>query len=166
MTNLVFSTPDSVLGWEAIDDRVMGGVSSSRMVFHPEGHAVFEGTVSRANGGGFASVRHTALRLGAADTVSYRLHVRGDGKRYKLNLRLDGAFDGVNHQAVFEPPAHQWADVDLPLAAFKATYRGRVVPGAPALHPEQVCQMGWMVADGQTGPFVLAIRSVDCVNSP
>ena len=106
------------------------------------------------------------LRLGAADTVSYRLHVRGDGKRYKLNLRLDGAFDGVNHQAVFEPPAHQWADVDLPLAAFKATYRGRVVPGAPALHPEQVCQMGWMVADGQTGPFVLAIRSVECVNSP
>ena len=166
MTNLDFSTPASVRGWEAIDDRVMGGVSSSRMVFHPEGHAVFEGVVSRANGGGFASVRHNTLRLGEASTVAYRLLVRGDGKRYKLNLRMDGAFDGINHQAVFQPPANQWADVDLPLAAFSATHRGRAVPGASALRPDQVCQMGWMVADGQTGPFVLAIRSVDCVNLP
>ena len=166
MTDLHFSTPASVAGWTAIDDRVMGGVSSSRLVFHPEGHAVFEGTVSRANGGGFASVRHNTLRLGAGDTVAYRLRVRGDGKRYKLNLRMDGAFDGVSHQAAFQPPADQWTEVDLPLQAFSATHRGRAVPGAPALRPDRVRQVGWMVADGQTGPFVLAIRSVVCVNLP
>lgn len=164
MTRLDFSTPASVAGWTAVDDRVMGGCSRSRLLFHSDGHAVFEGTVSQANGGGFASVRHAAQRLGAADTVALCLSVRGDGKRYKINLRMDGAFDGIHHQAAFEPAAGVWLDVVLPLATFSARYRGRAVPGAPALRPDRVCQVGWMVADGQTGPFALEIRSVACLS--
>lgn len=53
------------------------------------GYAIFEGEDSTANGGGFASVHHQKLRLGFPGTQSYRLHVRGDGKRFKLNLRMD-----------------------------------------------------------------------------
>ena len=37
LTEVVFDRPDSVTGWSAIDDRVMGGVSSSRMRFEPAG---------------------------------------------------------------------------------------------------------------------------------
>lgn len=82
---LDFHAPDCVHGWSAIDDRVMGGVSTSQLVFHPDGHAVFTGVVSTDRGGGFASVRHPALSLGDAGTVGYGLQVRGDGKRYKFN---------------------------------------------------------------------------------
>ena len=95
----------------------MGGVSSSRLRHDPAGHAVFEGVVSADNGGGFASVRHSQLPLGSPDTIAYRLQVLGDGKRYKLNLRTDPAFDGVNHQAEFHPPAGQWTTIELPLLA-------------------------------------------------
>jgi len=160
MQGLHFNTPESVNGWSAIDDRVMGGVSQSRLTFHPEGHAVFEGVVSTDNGGGFASVRHPELRLGDAGTAGYRLHVRGDGKRYKLNLRIDGGLDGVNYQAVLQPPDGRWVEVTLPLNLFSPSYRGRPVPNALALRPEQACQVGWMVADGQFGPFRLDIRSI------
>ena len=160
---LHFNAPESVDGWTAIDDRVMGGVSSSRMTFHPDGHAVFEGVVSTDNGGGFASVRHPQLRLGDAGTVGYRLQVRGDDKRYKLNLRMDGGLDGVNYQAVFQPPADRWVDLLLPLTVFSPRFRGQRVPSAPTLRPERVCQVGWMVADGQAGPFQLAIRTVSCL---
>lgn len=160
---LRFNAPESVDGWTAIDDRVMGGVSTSRMSFDPDGHAVFEGVVSTDNGGGFASVRHPELRLGDASTVGYRLQVRGDGKRYKLNLRMDAGLDGVNYQAVFWPPANRWVDVVLSLNVFSPRYRGQPVPSAATLRPQQVCQVGWMVADGQIGAFQLAIRSVTCL---
>jgi NADH dehydrogenase [ubiquinone] 1 alpha subcomplex assembly factor 1 len=165
MKGLHFNVPESVDGWGAIDDRVMGGVSCSRLCLHPDGHAVFEGEVSTKNGGGFASVRHEQLRLGDRGAEGYRLLVRGDGKRYKLNLRTDGGLDGIQYQAAFQPPAEQWVDVVLPLNLFMPRFRGRPVPNVPPLHPERVCQVGWMVGDGQTGPFRLDIRSVVALGS-
>jgi NADH dehydrogenase [ubiquinone] 1 alpha subcomplex assembly factor 1 len=160
---LDFTSAESVEGWTAIDDRVMGGVSQSRLGFHADGHAVFAGAVLLDNGGGFASVRHPELALGDASTVGYRLHVRGDGKRYKLNLRMDNDFDGVNHQAVFQPPAGRWVDIVLPLSMFSARLRGRPAPGSPTLKPDRVCQVGLMVGDAQAGPFSLDIKSLVCL---
>ena len=160
MQSLHFNTPESVNGWSAIDDRVMGGVSQSRLTFHPEGHAVFEGEVSTQNGGGFASVRHAQLRLGEQGSQGYRFHVRGDGKRYKLTLRTDQGLDGVNYQAVLQPPAGRWVEATVPLNLFNPSYRGRPVPNAPALRPEHMCQVGWMVADGQVWPLRVEIRSI------
>jgi len=160
---LDFTQATAVEGWAAIDDRVMGGLSKSSLVFHPDGYAVFTGMVSLENGGGFASVRHPCLRLGDAQTVGYRLHVRGDGKRYKLNLRMDSDFDGVNHQALFQPPAGRWVEVVIPIGMFSARRRGQPAPGAPTLVPGQVCQVGWMVGDGQAGPFALEIMNLVCL---
>ena len=166
MHSIQFNEPETLVGWTSIDDRVMGGVSRSRLTFHPDGHAVFAGQVSRAHGGGFASVRHAAQRLGAPDTASYSLSVCGDGRCYKLNLRMDEGLDGVNYQAGFQPPAGQWTNIELPLPVFSPSFRGRPVPGAPSLRPEKVCQVGFMVADGQVGPFQLAVRSVTALPAP
>lgn len=70
------SNPDAVLPWQAIDDRVMGGASMSRLRHDPAGYAVFEGEVSFENGGGFASVRNSqfAIQSGAGQLL---LVVRG-----------------------------------------------------------------------------------------
>jgi NADH dehydrogenase [ubiquinone] 1 alpha subcomplex assembly factor 1 len=157
-----FTEPDCSQAWHAIDDRIMGGESRSRLRHDPAGYAVFEGTVSPDNGGGFASVRHAGLSLGAANAMAYRLEVLGDGKRYKLNLRTDQTFDGVNYQAVFQPPAGQWSTIELPVDAFVATFRGRPV-SAPPLAPYRVSQVGLMIADRQWGPFALGLRSLVCV---
>lgn len=155
-----FESAVSVAGWYAIDDRVMGGASRSRLRHDPAGHAVFEGTVSLENNGGFASVRSPASDLGVAGASAYVLDVRGDGRRYKLTLRADDTFDGVNYQAAFEAPADTWALVRLPVSGFRPTFRGRSVPGAPPLDPMRVRQVGLMVADRQAGPFALAVRSM------
>jgi hypothetical protein len=92
--------------------------------------------------------------------VSYVLEVRGDGKRYKLNLRTDDAFDGVNYQVAFETPRDQWTTVRLPVAGFRATFRGRIMATAPPLDPARVRQVGLMIADRQAGSFSLAVRSI------
>ncbi|MDP1650111.1 MAG: CIA30 family protein [Rubrivivax sp.] len=59
MTALLFDFRDPLTAndWAAIDDRVMGGISRSRLRHDPKGHAVFEGEVSLERNGGFASVR-------------------------------------------------------------------------------------------------------------
>ena len=38
-----FSDAHAITGWTAIDDRIMGGVSHSRLRYELSGHAVFEG---------------------------------------------------------------------------------------------------------------------------
>lgn len=100
MLDLKFTTAALVDGWKAIDDRVMGGVSSSQLAFHEDGYAVFPGLISSDNGGGSASVRHPELGLRDEETVGYRLQVRGDGKRYKFNLRMEAALDGTPKSAL------------------------------------------------------------------
>ncbi len=52
-----FADPNAVIAWQAIEDRVMGGISCSRLHSAPTGHAVFEGEVSLERNGGFVSVR-------------------------------------------------------------------------------------------------------------
>ncbi len=155
-----FADDAAVAGWSAIDDRVMGGVSSSRLRHDVAGHAVFEGVVSLERNGGFASVRSRPQDLGVPGGEAFLLQVCGDDQRYKLNLRCDAAQDGVNYQATFQPPAGVWTEVRLPLGAFSATWRGRSVPDAAPLDPARLSQLGLVIADGQAGPFALALRSV------
>lgn len=159
-----FETPKSTEGWHAINDGVMGGVSSSRLRCDPAGHAVFEGEVSLENNGGFASVRAPVLELGCADTVAYLLTVWGDGHTYKLNFRTDSGFDGVNYQAAFTPSPGSWTQTVLPLAAFSPTFRGRLVNGAPPLQPQLVKQVGLMISDKQAGAFRLLLQSIEAVS--
>lgn len=155
-----FDQPASVEAWGAIDDRVMGGVSRSRLRFDPAGHAVFEGVVSLDRGGGFASVRSSPRALSAPGAQAYVVEVLGDGRRYKLNLHTDAGLDGVQYQAVFEPPPDLWLSLHVPVEAFRPTFRGRLIPGAPPLDPSRVRQIGLMIADRQAGPFALAIRGI------
>ena len=139
----------------------MGGVSVSRVRFDLAGYAVFEGEVSLENNGGFASVRASGLHLGRADTVGYALTVWGDGHTYKLNLRTDSGFEGVNYQAVFTPVPGVWTRTVLPLAAFEPSFRGRIVKDAPPLRPDMVRQVGLMISGKQAGEFRLMVKAIE-----
>lgn len=159
-----FDAPTTTHNWQPINDRVMGGVSTSRMSFDLAGHAVFEGTVSLENNGGFASVRTPLLDLRCADTAAYALTVCGDGHTYKLNLRTDTGFDGLNYQAAFKPVLGQWSQIYLPVAVFVPIFRGRTVQGAALLQPELVRQVGLMISDRQAGPFRLLVKTIEAVS--
>ena len=117
-----FGNPGSVNDWAAIDDRVMGGVSRSRLRYDPEGHAVFEGQVSLERNGGFASVRSSPGARGKPGAVTCAIEVRGGGKQFKLNLLTDDGFDSLNYQCGFTPNGDDWQTIQLPLRAFRATF--------------------------------------------
>ncbi|MFO1431759.1 MAG: CIA30 family protein [Candidatus Competibacteraceae bacterium] len=157
---LRFESPAAVADWYAIDDRVMGGVSHSRFRDDRAGYAVFEGVVSLEHHGGFASVRSRPRDFGMPPSLNDVLEVCGDGKQYTLSVRTDAAFDGVNYQAAFAPPAGIWSVVRLPRLAFLPTFRGRPVPSAPPLDSARVRQIGFLIADQPVDAFALAIRSI------
>jgi hypothetical protein len=162
-----FQDPAAVVGWEAVDDRVMGGISQSRFSHDPGGFAVFAGTVSLQRNGGFASVRAPLAGPCAAHAQHCQIEVHSSDKSaklYKLNLITSPQFDGINYQAEFSPgpglsPA-AWQTISLPIASFSARFRGRAVSHAERLESARICQVGLMISGGQAGDFALAIRRI------
>lgn len=156
-----FAAPREAARWQSIDDRVMGGVSVSRMEA-ASGCSLFTGELSLENQGGFASVRAPLAgaaggRVALVGARTLLLACRGDGKTYKLRFCTEPGFDGVNHEARFETRAGQRSEVSLELSAFAPVWRGRPVPGAPPLDPAAVQSLGLMLADRQVGPFCLEL---------
>jgi len=163
----------------ALDDVVMGGVSSSGFSIQPNAGevqgtpaGVFAGNVTSANNGGFASVRSRNISppadLGAYDGVQLRL--KGDGQRYKLVLRTTEAWDGVGYTVSFDTVADTWQTVKVPFSSFKAIFRARSVPDAHPLNAANIVSVQLMLSkfeyDGKLNPawregrFELPVESI------
>jgi len=161
-----FGDPDEVRRWHAVDDVVMGGRSSSRLVVSAEDTALFVGELSLENNGGFASVRTSGARCSLVGARSVRLSVKGDGRTYRLRCVAETDIGEIGYQVSFQTRAGEWMEVELPLSDFEPRWRGRPVENAPALHPAAVHGLGLMIADGQQGVFRLELRSIARVTGP
>jgi NADH dehydrogenase [ubiquinone] 1 alpha subcomplex assembly factor 1 len=162
ITLMTISLDSNLQAWRAVNDGVMGGVSTGRMV--RAGDTLrFEGELSLENNGGFASVRRPVDQdLSRATLV--RVQVRGDGRKYQFRIRQDSGFDGVAWRAEFTSSS-DWQTLDLPLDEFIPVFRGRQVPGAGPVDPSSIQQVGFLLADKQPGRFALDIRSIEFVST-
>jgi hypothetical protein len=154
---LDFDDPADVEAFSPIDDAVMGGVSSSRMVQAAPGIAAFEGRVSLENNGGFASVRSRPRDWGMGGASTLVLRLRSDGKTYRINLRTPNAPSAFRFEAPLDLPAGEWREVEVPVAALRAKAFGRPVPLVGPPDPARVRQLGFMISDRQVGSFRLEI---------
>ncbi len=153
-----FTRPDAC-PWFAIDDVVMGGVSHSTMRME-NGRAVFTGVVSLDHGGGFASVRSHPALWDLRDYTGIELTLLGDGRRYKLRLKTDPGFDGVNWETAFATEAGARQTVRFAFGDLAPVYRGKPVSGAPTFDPGRIATFGLLISDRQSGPFRLEIETV------
>jgi monofunctional biosynthetic peptidoglycan transglycosylase len=156
-----FSKPAEYERWRSVNDRVMGGLSSGSIRSDPAGYAVFSGSVSFENNGGFASVRSLAVDLDLRGYRGISLQVRGDGKSYRLTLKLSPESDGVMYMARFTAEGAKWRTVQLPFDGFVPTFRGRALNDVPPVDPREIKSIGFMIADRQEGPFKLDIRAIE-----
>lgn len=152
-----FGLKAPVSEWRTVNDTVMGGVSSSRMMQTDGGNALFVGTVSLDNNGGFASVRGPSIKDSIGEFEGIAVRIRGDGKKYKIGLRTDEMFDGVFHQADFSSQSGQWQVVSIAFADFVPTYHGRRLSDDKRMKPEDINSVSFLIADKQNGPFRLEI---------
>ncbi|MEM7305740.1 MAG: CIA30 family protein [Planctomycetota bacterium] len=150
-------------GWRPVHDGVMGGVSDGRASATDAG-VRFAGTLSLANGGGFASFRREVAWPELAAWDGLRLRIRGDGRTYKLILRTSAR--GVTWQTPFATRVGAWAAVDLPFDELVPRWRGRPVVDAGPFDPGELRELGLMIADKQAGEFALLLASVEAFRRP
>ncbi|UKP00798.1 CIA30 family protein [Nostoc sp. UHCC 0870] len=158
-----FTNPSTELRniWGALDDVVMGGVSSSNMQWL-DNTAVFTGNVSTANSGGFASVRTKNFEppFNLSGYTGVELRVKGDGQRYKLFLRTDSKWDGLGYSYSFDTVANTWINVRIPFTDFVPVFRAKIVKDAPAIDQSTISSFQLMLSkfeyDGALNPHFSA----------
>ncbi|MCC5638993.1 CIA30 family protein [Nostoc sp. CHAB 5844] len=157
--------------WGALDDVVMGGVSSSNIQL-TENTAVFAGNVSTENSGGFASVRTKNFDppFNLSDFTGVELRVKGDGQRYKIFLRPDATWDGLGYSYSFDTVADTWINIRIPFAELTPVFRAKTVKDAPPLNASRISSFQLMLSkfeyDGALNPkftpggFSLQVESI------
>ncbi len=140
--------------WFVINDGVMGGVSSSSAQI-VGGVLEFSGRVRLDNNGGFASVRSSAGIYNLEAASSLTLRVRGDGKRYAVQLG-SSSVRGVLYRAEFDTKAGQWFEVKLPFNAFQPTRFGQSLSGYP-LERGKIEHFGFIIANKKAESFKLEL---------
>lgn len=141
--------------WQSIGDPVMGGESSGTLEPVDESTSVFHGEVSLANGGGFASVKADIPVVDMSSCYGLRLRVRGDGKAYKLGLRMHQDRNAPVYQHGFSPEAGAWQTVTLPFSGFVPRLRGRTLHDAPPLNASRIASVSLFISGGQEGAFAI-----------
>ena len=162
MNNMMidFTDAEESQCWTAINDDVMGGISQGRIELSPEGIALFSGQLALENNGGFASIRRRSDNYNLNACTGVMIKVKGDGRTYQFRVKTDEQYDGIAYRTLFATDAHQWQTLTLPFSGFSASFRGKPVPGAPILRPEQIRQLGFLLADKQPGLFCLEIAGI------
>ncbi len=154
-----FKNPESFKPWQVVNDTVMGGVSESSLQPGGKGTALFKGTVSLKNNGGFCSTssrENKKYDLSGFQGIGVR--VKGDGKTYMLTVKTDASFSGYAYQFPFATKKDQWMTVTVPFKDFVARFRGQPVPNAPPVKSSDITSFGFLIADKQEGPFALEIE--------
>jgi NADH dehydrogenase [ubiquinone] 1 alpha subcomplex assembly factor 1 len=157
-----FTTPGGVDGWRAVNDTVMGGVSSGELGWS-EGMLVFTGELSLDNGGGFASMRSARIEPEeAAEWASRpgpRIEADGDGRAWTVEVRTDD--DDGGWVSTLQTSADGLTEVELPWASFSPVTRFLDPrPTAEPLDPARVVTVAFYLVDGVEGPFRLGVRSI------
>ncbi|PSN17889.1 complex I intermediate-associated protein 30 (CIA30) [filamentous cyanobacterium CCP5] len=168
-----FSKPDAnaVAIWGPLDDVVMGGVSDSGFRLEAD-YAVFTGTVSTANSGGFASVRTRNFKppLNLATYQGIELQVQGDGQRYKFFLRDQDGWDALAYGYSFDTTRDEWVTVQIPFDQLTPVFRAKTQPEASPFNPSSIRSIQLMLSKFEydkalnphfePGPFYLRIRQI------
>lgn len=152
-----FSTKSSLDNWYTVDDVVMGGVSSSSFEINKQGHAIFSGSVSLDNNGGFASLRHVfqQIEMDSFQTIAIRL--KGDGLRYQF--RVKSSRNERHSYTYYFDTSGSWEWVEIPLSEMYPNWRGRRLnyPNYPAVTLEEI---GILIGNNKPEAFRLEIDKI------
>lgn len=152
-----FTKPDDRNQWRPINDTVMGGISASQLQLTGEGFALFTGTVSLENNGGFASLQSTPSAYDFTGYEGIAIRIKGDGKRYKFSLKSNIFLDSPRYEASFVTDKGVWATVTIPFNTLVPTFRGSVLTNETPIDISQVKSFSFLISDKQEGTFRLEI---------
>ncbi|WP_333607053.1 CIA30 family protein [Arsukibacterium sp.] len=144
-----------------IHDTVMGGRSDGLLTRLAEPAGLrFEGHLSLANNGGFASAEFAlAQALPAVEFRTLELAALADGRKYQLRLKTPFIPQGVAYVAEFQSSS-QLQRYQFEPFNFRGQFRGRLVTGLPALNFSDVSHISLMLADSNQGTFAIELFTI------
>lgn len=159
MVIIDFQQSEELDNWVIVNDTVMGGRSSAQLDIN-DGTLVFSGILSLENNGGFASTRRVDNGKTWLSDKPIQIQVKGDGREYQFRFRTKQSAQGVNYVASFKTKANEASVFQFNQSDFVAQYRGRIVKDAPALDFINIEQVGFLLADGNLGEFMLLVERI------
>ncbi len=157
LTIIDFNKNTSLIGWRVVDDVVMGGQSNGDFKINNEGHAVFSGTVSTANNGGFSSLRHRFDKLNVSKFKSIKIRVKGDGNKYQFRLKPN-KFNQFSYTTYFQTTT-EWETIEIKLTDLIPTFRGRILD-MDNYEGKELEEIGFLIGNKKNQEFKLIIDRI------
>ena len=156
-TLVQFGRDTGLAGWQVENDDVMGGLSRGRLEINEAGNALFTGTVSLENNGGFSSIQQA---FAPVDVSAYRavcLGLKGDGKRYQL--RVQSSADASHAYAFDFDTGGEWEVVEIPFADMYAIRHGDRLD-RPNYPGQTLGHLQLLIGNGRAESFQLEIDRI------
>ncbi len=162
-TNTIFdfTVTSNLSNWIVINDGVMGGRSFGRFSLSPEGHGVFEGTISLENNGGFSSVRYQMASVEVASTNKIRIRLKGDGSDYQFRVK-NKRENRYSYIKRFQTSG-EWEEIEIELSDMYPGFRGRRLD-RPNFSHETIEEITFLIGNKKTQDFKLLIDHIVLVN--
>lgn len=155
-----FSKERERRNWYVVTDAVIGGTSRGSLTEGRGKYALFSGSVVSRESGGFVSVWSSDEYMDLSPYRGLAVRLRGDGKTFRVALKMGRGVDAIQYMARVTPPRSGWSVVRVRFRELVPMFQGSLIAKAPPFNPRQVFAVGIMVADGQDGYFELLIESV------
>ncbi|SDW54454.1 CIA30 family protein [Flavobacterium degerlachei] len=153
-----FNKNANIQGWKIVDDAVMGGESSGTFKLSPDGHGVFEGSVSLENNGGFSMVRYPFDKIKVNKDNKIILKLRGDGKKYQLRIK-DNSSNYYWYISAFATSG-AWQEIEIPLKDMYPSFRGKKMD-LPDFSQNHIEEIAFLIGNKKSEKFKLIIDKIE-----
>ena len=152
-----FNKDANISAWRTLNDGVMGGVSASTFKLNKDGNGVFQGEVSTANNGGFASVRYSSsVKVGNSKTIKFRF--KGDGKDYQFRIK-NKTSDFESYITSFSTSG-KWETIAINLSDLYPSFRGRKLD-KPNFNKKTFEEISILIANKKNETFKLILDRIE-----
>ena len=152
-----FSGSSDLAGWQVVNDNVMGGLSQSSFIINENENAVFKGSVSLDNNGGFCSVQTSFDQINVKEFQKINIRLKGDGKIYQFRIKSKRT-DYHSFIAYFQTTG-EWQETEIILKDMYPGYRGRKLD-MPDFSDETIEEIAFLIGNKKEENFELEISQI------
>ncbi len=152
-----FKSKEDTNNWYVINDGVMGGLSSNSLEIMADGKALFKGSVTTENNGGFASVRYAFSKKEVSKFTHIVLRIKGDGKDYQFRIKEE---QQQRHSYITPfSTLGKWEIIKISFSKFYPSFRGNTLD-IPNFSGKYIEEIAFLIANKTKESFQLEIESI------
>lgn len=152
-----FTQKSNLSNWHVVNDDVMGGMSQGNFILNEEGNAIFSGTVSLENNGGFSLLRYGIGNTDISGKTTVLIHLKGDGKKYQFRVKQNST-DEYSFITQFQTSG-EWEIIEIPLISLYPSYRGRKLT-IGNFSADYLEELGFLIGNKKKESFQLELNCI------